>query len=198
MVRRIRPHVLITGTPGTGKTTLAAELVERLEQRAAGTAQHVCVGEVAQQHRCYDEAAYDTELETHVLEEDTLLDVLETMWEKAEAEQVSCIADFHMCELFPERWFDLVLVLRTRTEVLFDRLQERGYAEKKRQNNMESEIMQVVLEEAQEAYDPKIVHELPSNDRNDMESNVQRVIQWIDQWMVDQKDHPDDDDDDQS
>ena len=33
-----------------------------------------------------------------------------------------CIVDFHSCGFFPERWFDLVLVLRASTEALFDRL----------------------------------------------------------------------------
>ena len=47
------------------------------------------------------------------------------------------------CELFPERWFDLILVLRAKTDVLFDRLTERGYSEKKRGENLEAEIMQV-------------------------------------------------------
>jgi adenylate kinase len=183
---RRRPNVLITGTPGTGKTTLAAAIVDRLlpeEDGAPSVAQHVNVGAMASQQKCYE--GHDAELDTQILDEDKLLDYLEGVFEKAEEEQVSCIADFHVCEIFPERWFDLVLVLRTRTEVLFDRLQERGYNERKRQNNMESEIMQVILEEAKEAYDPEIVHEVLSNDLQDMESNTQRVLDWIEQWMAD-------------
>lgn len=35
------------------------------------------------------------------------------------------IIDFHSCELFPERWFDAVFVLRTDTKYLFDRLKAR-------------------------------------------------------------------------
>jgi len=35
------------------------------------------------------------------------------------------IVDFHSCDLFPERWFDLVLVLRTDITVLYDRLEKR-------------------------------------------------------------------------
>lgn len=36
------------------------------------------------------------------------------------------VVDFHSCEFFPERWFDLVLVLRTDNTLLFDRLVKRG------------------------------------------------------------------------
>lgn len=35
------------------------------------------------------------------------------------------IVDFHSCDFFPERWFDLVVVLRANTAVLYDRLKER-------------------------------------------------------------------------
>lgn len=39
--------------------------------------------------------------------------------------------------------------------------------------------MQVVLEEARDSYAEEIVVELPSNTVEEMESNVQRVVQWV-------------------
>jgi adenylate kinase len=53
---------------------------------------------------------------------------------------------------------------------------------------MESEIMQVILEEAREAYDVNIVHEVPSNSVDDMKSNIQRVREWTKQWIADHVD----------
>jgi adenylate kinase len=35
------------------------------------------------------------------------------------------IVDYHGCEFFPERWFDLVVVLQTDTAVLYERLSNR-------------------------------------------------------------------------
>lgn len=35
------------------------------------------------------------------------------------------VVDFHTCDIFPERWFDLVLVLRTDTANLYDRMVKR-------------------------------------------------------------------------
>jgi adenylate kinase len=35
------------------------------------------------------------------------------------------IIDFHSCDFFPERWFDLVIVLQTDNTVLYDRLEKR-------------------------------------------------------------------------
>jgi adenylate kinase len=141
------------------------------------------VGELIEKHKCYE--GRDDELDTHILDEDKLLDLLEPIIEQAAEDEQGVVADFHVSEMFPERWFDLVLVLRTSTEVLFDRLTKRGYTGKKRDENMESEIMQVILEEAREAYDKNIVHEVSSNTLQDMESNVQRVEQWSKQWISD-------------
>lgn len=56
------------------------------------------------------------------------------------------------CDFFPERWFDLVVVLRCFNEVLYPRLEKRGYSEKKVQENVECEIMCVVAEDARESY----------------------------------------------
>lgn len=35
------------------------------------------------------------------------------------------IVAFHSCDFFPERWFDLVVVLRTDNEILYPRLEKR-------------------------------------------------------------------------
>lgn len=91
---------------------------------------HVNVGELIKQHKCYD--GRDEDLNTNILDEDKLLDAMEIILDKAAEEDRGIVADFHVCEIFPERWFDLVLCLRTSTDVLFDRLTARGYNEKKR------------------------------------------------------------------
>ncbi len=44
------------------------------------------------------------------------------------------------------RWFDLVLVVRADNATLFDRLSARGYSTRKRNENLECEIMQVERE----------------------------------------------------
>ena len=144
---------------------------------------HLNVGEIIARHKCFE--GRDEELDTSILDEDKLLDAMEVMVGNAAKGGHGIVADFHVCEIFPERWFDLVLVLRANTEVLFDRLTQRGYSEKKRSANMDSEIMQVILEAARESYAAEIVHEVPSNTVEDMEANLQRTMQWCQQWMQD-------------
>jgi len=89
--------------------------------------------------------------------------------------------DYHSSDLFPERWFDLVVVLQTDNSVLYQRLEARGYNERKIQENVECEIMQVVRTEAHEAYDESIIWDLQSDTLAQMEDNVQRIVDFLEQ-----------------
>ena len=75
-------------------------------------------------------------------------------------------------------------VLRADTNVLYDRLKKRGYNDRKVNENMECEIMQVVLEEARESYAEDIVKEIKSNSIEELEKNVESVATWAKQWTL--------------
>lgn len=166
--RRAKPNILITGTPGTGKTCTSELLAE-----ATGF-KHVNVGKLIKEKAFH--CGKDTNFDSYVLDEtseDKLLDAMEVILADG-----GCIVDFHSCAFFPKRWFDIVLVIRTETRVLYDRLKKRGYSDKKVSENMECEIMQVVLDEARESYDAKVVQELRGNTLEDLESNVEAIVSW--------------------
>ena len=78
-----------------------------------------------------------------------------------------------------------MVVLRTESRKLYDRLKARNYPEKKLQENLDSEIMQVLLEEASEGFDAEIVVQLRSDEVGDLEGNVQRIEAWIENWKRD-------------
>lgn len=63
----------------------------------------------------------------------------------------------------------------------------RGYTLKKIQENNEAEILNVVMDEARSSYAPEIVIELRSETTEDLESNVQRIVEWIKAWKRDQE-----------
>ena len=77
------------------------------------------------------------------------------------------------------------MVLRAETAQLHDRLKSRDYSEKKVQENLDAEIMEVVLSEARESYDEEIVVALESNEDGDVEGNVERIESWIANWRRD-------------
>jgi adenylate kinase len=110
-----------------------------------------------------------------------LLDALES----AEVPEGGFILDWHACDLFPKSWIDLVVVIRCDSTLLYDRLSARKYSAKKIEENMDAEIMQVLLDEARDSYDEGIVVELQSDSLEDIDSNVERIQQWIERWKED-------------
>ena len=176
------PNIIVTGTPGVGKSVTCDQLVSLA---AASTPpiplKVLSINAIAKCHGCHE--SYDGDLHTHVLNEDKLLDEIEK--EIQDGEGGGHVIDYHACDLFPERWVDLVVVLRCeRTEVLFDRLKERGYHEEKVQENMDAEIFGTVAEEAREGFtDPGVVVELSSEVAEDIEGNCERVVEWVRRWV---------------
>ncbi|KAM3175899.1 Adenylate kinase isoenzyme 6 [Hymenolepis weldensis] len=171
-MERSLPNILITGIPGCGKTTLGTELA-----RVSGL-HYISVNDIAKNGDLYE--GYDDKNECHILDEDRVVDEIEPLMQDG-----GQILDYHSCDFFPERWFDVVFVLRTDNQVLFPRLSSRGYKEKKIQDLIHCEIVQVALDEARESYDPEIVHELQSNTVEDLNGNVSRIVSWIELWKKD-------------
>ena len=93
------------------------------------------------------------------------------------------ILEFHTSAFFPERWFDLVVLLRCDNMQLFDRLQERGYDQEKITENIECEIMEVTSEEVRESYKEEIIMELKSEDTEQVEENIELIKQRINQIL---------------
>lgn len=109
------------------------------------------------------------------------------------------ILDWHTCDVYPERWVDLVVVLRCNHTLLWERLEKRytnsllfsrqlscifnrGYPLKKVQENNEVEIMGIISDEAREAYAADIIVELQSESERDLEENIGRMVTWINNW----------------
>ncbi|KAI8815664.1 P-loop containing nucleoside triphosphate hydrolase protein [Fimicolochytrium jonesii] len=169
--RRQHPNILLTGTPGTGKTTTASLLSLTLSYP------HIEVGALVKQHALH--TGYSAEFDSYYIDEDKVVDYLED-----EVSEGGRVVDHHGCDFFPERWFDLVVVLRAGTEVLFGRLEKRNYPPKKITENIECEIMQVVLEEARDSYAGDIVWERSSETVDDMERNVEEIAAWVEAWVA--------------
>jgi adenylate kinase len=167
------PNIIITGTPGTGKSSHAAMLAERLSDMTLMT-----MNEVAKERDCI--TGFDEERNSAIVDEDRLVDAIEDDLKKG-----GYIIDWHVCDIFPEDVIDLVIVLRSNTDKLYDRLKKRQYSQQKLDENLDVEIMQVILDDAQTAYDNNIVIELQSNEIEDMESNIDRIVAWKEQWEKD-------------
>jgi len=169
--QRTAPNILVTGTPGVGKSTLCSQLSQLTGLN------WIDISKVAKENNCLEE--YDEIYKCPVLDEDKLLDGLEEVMSAG-----GNIVDYHSCEFFPERWFDIVFVLRTDNTTLYDRLTSRGYSGKKLEDNVECEIFQIILEEAQKSYREEIVHELQSTTDEQMQQNLTQICAWLQNWFT--------------
>lgn len=179
--RKKAPNILVSGTPGVGKTTLC----QKLKDLYAGDGhliEVINIGELAKEHGLLGE--FDEAYQCPELDEDGVVDHLEPKMSDAES-VTTVVIDHHGTDFFPERWFDAVFVLRTNNSLLYDRLQVRGYSGKKLEDNIQCEIFQTILDEARESYRPEIVHELCNESQQELESNINRIIGWIKQWKED-------------
>ncbi|KAH8702639.1 hemoglobin and proliferation regulated protein [Talaromyces proteolyticus] len=167
---RTSPNIIITGTPGVGKTVHSEQVAEETGLK------YLSINQIAKERECYD--GYDEERQSWIIDEDKLLDAIED-----EVTEGGYIIDWHACDLFPRSWIDLVVVLRCpSTSIFYDRLSSRGYPQKKLEENLDTEIFGLLLEEAKEAYDEEIVIELNSENSDEIESNCARIAAWVESW----------------
>lgn len=168
-VGRTKPNILVTGTPGTGKTTTSSLVADATGLR------HIDVSNLVRSKNLHD--GWDEEFDCHIINEDLVCDELEDMMEVG-----GNIVDYHGCDFFPERWFDSVVVLQTDNSILHDRLTSRGYMGSKLTNNIECEIFQVLLEEAKSSYAEDIVVAVRSDSVEDISRNVTTLTDWVNNW----------------
>ncbi|KAJ9603244.1 factor activating pos9 [Cladophialophora chaetospira] len=182
---RSLPNIIITGTPGVGKTTTAAQILSLASSSSPSiNLKHLSINDLVKTRECH--SGYDEELQTLIVDEDKLMDEVEKEIEDGDGEG-GWVIDWHSTAGFAVRWVDLVVVLRCEeTNVLFDRLSARGYKDNKVQENMDAEIFGVVSEEAKEGWEEEgQVVELKSVEAEDIEENAERIMQWVKSWVKD-------------
>lgn len=149
-------RVVVTGTPGTGKTTA----VEALETEA----RVVHLNDAIREHGLWTER--DADRDTLVTDLDGVREWLGD-WDG--------IVESHLAHHLDA---DTVVVLRCRPDVLEDRLQERGESELKAKENAESEALDVILSEAVEFHGEEHVYEIDTTDRTPEEvaAEIQAIL----------------------
>ncbi|EXJ75624.1 uncharacterized protein A1O5_00131 [Cladophialophora psammophila CBS 110553] len=184
---RSLPNIIITGTPGVGKSTTCTQLLGLASTTTpAVNLKHLSINDLVKSRSCH--SGFDEELQTLIVDDDKLMDEVEKDISDGEGEG-GWLIDWHSTAGFAVRWVDLVVVLRCEeTNVLYDRLVARGYRDAKVQENMDAEIFGVVSEEAREGWGDEEegrVVELKSVEADDIEENAERILQWVKNWIKD-------------
>lgn len=148
-------RVVLTGTPGTGKTTVAERVGDRLDIDI----HHL--NDLIREEGLHE--GEDEQRGSLIADNDAIREHLGD-W--------SGLLDSHLAHHFDA---DAAVVLRCHPDELEERLEERGEPEAKIAENAESEALDIVLSEAVRAYSEEHVYEIDTTDRP-VETVVDDVI----------------------
>ncbi|AGB16304.1 putative nucleoside kinase, CMP and AMP kinase [Halovivax ruber XH-70] len=164
-------RVAVTGTPGTGKTTATAALVDRFDANVEAdtstsavtvdgketvdelTADDIChLNDLIESESLYTDV--DEDRDSVIADMDALESVVD--------DRAPVVVDSHLAHHLPA---DRVVVLRCEPNELARRLRERGEAAEKAHENAESEALDVILAEAVESHGLESVYEIDTTER---------------------------------
>lgn len=131
--------IIITGTPGTGKSELAKALAKKLGCR------HINVNRLAKRLS----EGYDRERKTSIVDVKKLNTELMGL---IKASKKRMVIDSHLSHYLPEKYVKLCIVTKCSIRVLKKRLEKRKYSQKKVRENLDCEIFDVCRTEAEERY----------------------------------------------
>lgn len=132
-------RVFITGTPGSGKSVLAAAIGDRFSIPVFNVGLKAKVMGLVESR--------DVERDADVVDEDSV----ERIAQAIERKHDDFVLEGHMAHFASPREGAILICASCPIEVLKDRLVERGYSEAKVRDNLDAEIFQVCRTEAEEA-----------------------------------------------
>lgn len=141
--------IIVTGTPGVGKTTVARMLAKKLGM------DYINLADLVLSKKLY--TRYDEELKSYVVDVERCKSYL--------ARVLSCneILDTHVLDAVPPEKVRCVVVLRLNPLELRERLQLRGYTGRKLRDNIESEVLGLILSDAIDIYGEELVCEVDTS-----------------------------------
>ena len=131
--------IIITGTPGTGKTIIAKKLAKKISYT------YIDVNEIIKKNKLNNKylKKYDTyEIDDKKLNK-KLIEIINNS-------KTNIIIDSHLSHYLPKKYVDLCIVIKCDIKELKKRLEKRKYSKIKIRENLDSEIFDICLVEAKE------------------------------------------------
>ncbi len=159
--------IVITGTPGTGKTTVSEKISKILNLKLINIAEFVKEKKLL--------IGYDKEMQSFIVDIEKARKYLEKI---TDDESTLFIIEGHVIDIIPAKRVRLCIVLRLNPRILGKRLYNRGYPKEKIMNNLESEVLDVLLIEALQRFGEEKVFEIDTSNLS-IEEVVSRVLKII-------------------
>jgi len=161
--------IIVTGTPGVGKSTVSKELSSRLVCRL------VSVGDLVKDERLYTRV--DRKRDTLVADMDQTSKRLSDI--VSGSSEMLIVEGHYAVDVVPQETVKLVFVLRRDPEELREILRKRSYGEQKIRENIAAEILDVCLYDAVDRCGAEKVCEVNVTGRkaDEVVDEIQQVMQ---------------------
>jgi adenylate kinase len=167
-VKKFRKTILVSGTPGVGKTAVSQKLASRLD------AQYIGVTEFVKSENLI--TSVDEERKTLIADTEKVSKQLQKILDKSEGNII--IEGHYVVDVVPKKEVNIVFVLRRDPHELKKVLEKRGYTEKKIWENLAAEILDVCLWDAISACGADKVCEIDVSGKT-VEAVVEEMLQVL-------------------
>ncbi len=147
----MKPEVIIvTGSVGSGKTTVAKQIAEK------NKAKYLDVNNLVKKYKL--SRSYDKKRKSKIVDIRKLNNILIKIIKEARKNNQSLVIDSHLSHYLPKEYVDLCIVTKCNVIKLASRLKERDYSKDKIQENIDAELFDVCYNEAKEqGYKIKVI-----------------------------------------
>lgn len=131
--------IIVTGTPGTGKTLIAKKIAKIMNYK------YLDVTKLIKKNKIFDD--FDKKRKCYVIDTKKLNKFLISLIKKSKD---NLVIDSHLSHFLPKKYVNLCIVTKCELKILKKRLQKRKYSKEKIKENLQSEIFDICLNEAKE------------------------------------------------
>jgi len=131
-------RIIVTGTPGTGKTVAAKAIAKQLRYP------YLSLKKFTKDYNLRE--SYDKERKTYEVDTNKLVKELKKFLKNKK----DIVIDGHLSHYLPKSYVDLCVVTKCSLKTLQQRLKKRRYSKAKIRENLDAEIFDVCLTEAKE------------------------------------------------
>lgn len=160
--------IVISGTPGVGKTTVAKELARRLKGKV------YTLSDLALEMKTI--IGYDEERKSYIIDEEKLVREVLNIISESKSEVV--IFEGHYGELVPQEKVEKLIILRLNPIMLKGRLKRKGWSLRKVIENVEAELLGVCTYNALREYPESKVCEVDVTGKS-IEEIVNEILEIL-------------------